>query len=179
MYSRIIEQIYDTGDIRKGLFEGETTVLDLFKAQGALVSKDGRFTTSGTLPDPDSLDELLLWLHTRRLTRTFETDHLVGQFDRAAPYIDTASGILAIPFHPGQEEYLVLFRPEVKKIIDWSGDPGGRIVFEKDNLNYHPRNSFRQWRQIVSGTSLPWQEEELAVSETLRSFLYEYTSKQI
>jgi len=179
IYSRIIEQIFDTGDIRKGLFEGETTVLDLFNAQGALVSKDGRFITKGTLPDPDSLDELLLWLHTRQLTRTFETDHLVGQFDRAAPYIDTASGILAIPFHPEQEEYLVLFRPEVKKIIDWGGDPGGRIVFDKDNLNYHPRNSFRQWRQIVSGASLPWQEEELAASETLRSFLYEYTSKQI
>ena len=52
-------------------------------------------------------------------------------------------------------------------------------VFEKDNLNYHPRNSFKQWRQIVNGTSLPWQEEELSAGETLRSFLYEYTSKQI
>lgn len=179
LYSRIMEQVFATGDIRKGLLEGNTNVLQLFNAQGALVAKDGRFSTKGTLPDPDSLDELLLWLHTRRLTRTFETDHLSGQFDRAAPYIDTASGLMAIPFHPEQEEYLILFRPEVKKIIDWGGDPGGRIVFEKDNLNYHPRNSFKQWRQIVSGTSLPWHEEEVIAGETLRSFLYEYTSKQI
>jgi light-regulated signal transduction histidine kinase (bacteriophytochrome) len=179
LHSRIVEQIFATGDIRKGLLEGDTNVLQLFNAQGALVAKDGRFSTKGSLPDPDNLDELLLWLHTRRLSRTFETDHLSGQFDRAAPYVDTASGLMAIPFHPEQEEYLLLFRPEVKKIIDWAGDPCSRIIFEKDNLNYHPRNSFRQWRQIVNGTSLPWQEEEVIAGETLRSFLYEYTSKQI
>jgi light-regulated signal transduction histidine kinase (bacteriophytochrome) len=91
--------------------------------------------------------------------------------------MDTASGLLAIPFRPDQEDYLLLFRPEVKKIIDWGGDPGGRIVFEKDGLNYHPRHSFSQWREIVSGTSLPWREEELSIAESMRSFLYEYTSK--
>jgi chemotaxis family two-component system sensor kinase Cph1 len=179
LYGRIIEQIYDTKDIRKGLLESDTSVLQLFNAQGAAIAKNGRLTTKGALPNEDSLDELLLWLHTRRLSRIFETDHLSGQFDGASPYTDTASGMLAIPFHPEQEEYLLLFRPEVKKIIDWGGNPGERIVFEKDNLNYHPRNSFKQWRQIVNGISLSWQEEELTAGETLRSFLYEYTNKQI
>ncbi|HWB94789.1 MAG TPA: hypothetical protein VG605_23195, partial [Puia sp.] len=131
------------------------------------------------LPDKESIEELLLWLHTRRLNRPLHTDHLAGQFDRAASYTDIASGLLAIPFHPDQEKYLLLFRPEVKQEIQWGGDPGGRIVFEKDGLNYHPRNSFKIWRQIVDGTSLPWREEDLMAAETLRSFLYEYTSKQI
>jgi light-regulated signal transduction histidine kinase (bacteriophytochrome) len=179
LYSRIIEHVYESGDLRKGLLEGDSNVLQLFKAQGALLVKDGRHTTSGAVPAQADLDELLLWIHTRRLANTWHTDNLSGEFDHASPYMETASGMLAIPFHPEQEEYLLLFRPEVKKVIDWGGDPGGRIIYEKDGLNYHPRHSFKLWRQIVSGTSLPWQEEEIAAGDTLRSFLYEYTSKQI
>lgn len=179
IYARLLEQIYDSQDVKKGLFTGEATVLQLFRAQGAAISYNGQLNIEGALPDKESIEELLLWLHTRRLTRPLHTDHLSGQFDRAASYMDTASGLLAIPFHTGEEKYLLLFRPEVKRVINWGGDPGGRIVFEKDGLNYHPRNSFKQWRQIVDGTSLPWQEEDLAAAETLRSFLYEYTNKQI
>lgn len=177
IYARLLEQVYDTQDLPKGLLEGDTTILQLFRAQGAVLTQNGRLIMEGNLPEKENIEELLLWLHTRRLTRPLHTDHLSGDFDRAASYMDTASGLLAIPFHPEQERYVLLFRPEVKRVIDWGGDPGGRIVFEKDGLNYHPRHSFKLWRQIVDGTSLPWQEEELTAAETLRSFLYEYVSK--
>jgi len=176
-YARIVEQVWETADLRKGLLQGDRSVLELFGAQGAVVSANGELSGIGHLPDNDNLDELLLWLHTRRLTRTFHTDHLSGQFDRADSYKEVASGMLAIPFNPDQDDYLLLFRPEVKKVIEWGGDPAGRIVFEKDGLNYHPRNSFKMWRQIVSGISKPWQTEELSIAETLRSFLYEYANK--
>ncbi|MBS1602122.1 MAG: GAF domain-containing protein [Bacteroidetes bacterium] len=176
-YARIIEQIFETSNIPRALQQGDTTILELFRASGAAVTHNGELTTQGSLPDRDSLDELLLWLHTRRLTRSYQTDHLSGQFDHAAPYMDTASGLLAIPFNPSKEEYVLLFRPEVKKVIDWGGDPAGRIVYENDGLSYHPRSSFHAWRETVSGTSLPWAEEELSIAETLRSFLYEYSNK--
>jgi light-regulated signal transduction histidine kinase (bacteriophytochrome) len=178
IYNRLVEQVYLAGDIRNGLLEGDSTVLQLFAAQGAVITGNGQLYTKGVLPDRDSLDELILWLHTRRLNKALFSDHLSGHFDRAARYMDYASGVLAIPFRPEQEGYLLLFRAEVKKVIDWGGDPGGRIVYEKDGLNYHPRHSFKVWRQTVDGTCLPWQEEEIAVADTLRSFLYEYTSKK-
>ena len=177
IYTHLLEQVYDTRDLQKGLLEGNATILQLFRAQGAVITQNGHLLMEGALPEKENIEELLLWLHTRRLTRALHTDHLSGQFDRAATFMDTASGLLAIPFHPEQEKYVLLFRPEVKKVIDWGGDPGGRIIFEKDSLNYHPRHSFKMWRQIVDGTSLPWQEEELTAAETLRSFLYEYTNK--
>ncbi|HEV9037750.1 MAG TPA: GAF domain-containing protein [Puia sp.] len=179
IYARLLEQTYDSRDLYRGLLEGDATLLQLFDAHGAVMSHGGRLDTKGILPDKENLDEMLLWLNTRRLTRTLHTDHLAGQFDQATQYPDIASGLLAIPYHPEEEKYLLLFRPEEKRIIDWGGDPGGRIVFEKDGLNYHPRHSFKQWREIVSGTSQPWKEEQLTVAENLKSFLYEYTSKQI
>lgn len=179
VFSRLMAQVYDTGNLSRGLLEGDMTIRDLFNVTAAVYTRNGELTTQGALPQKDSLEELLLWLHTRQLTRPFHTDHLSAQFDHAAPYMDKVSGMLAIPFDPEHEGYILAFRPEVKKVIDWGGDPGGRIVFEKDGLNYHPRHSFKLWRQIVSGVSLPWQEEELSAAESLRSFLYEYTHKQL
>jgi chemotaxis family two-component system sensor kinase Cph1 len=176
-YTRLIEKIYEAQDLRKGLLEGDTTLLHLFNAQGAALTKEGKFPSVGTVPDPDTLSELIFWLHTRRKDRIIYTDHLSGQFERAAAYTDIASGLLAVPVDPAKDEYLLLFRAEVKKVIDWGGDPGGRIVFEKDEKYYHPRHSFKLWRQIVSGASLPWKEEELTIATTLRSFLYEFTNK--
>ncbi|HTI89895.1 MAG TPA: GAF domain-containing protein [Puia sp.] len=177
IWSRLIEQVYECNNIAQGLLNGETTVLQLFDATGAAMSRGGELTVQGTPPERSHIEELLLWLHTRRLTGIFHTDHLSGEFDHAATYMDVSSGLLAIPFNPEKDEYLLIFRPEVKKIIDWGGDPDGRIVFEKDGLNYHPRQSFKQWRQIVSGTSLPWEEEKMEVAGKLRSFLYEYSNK--
>ena len=176
-WSRLIEQVYESNDIAHGLLKGDTTILQLFGASGAAIARRGELAVQGILPDRNNIEEILLWLHTRQLTRVFHTDHFSDEFDHAAPYMDISSGLLAIPFNPEKEEYLLLFRPEVKKVIDWGGNPGGRIVFEKDGLNYHPRHSFKQWRQIVNGTALPWEEEKLDVAETMRSFLYEYSNK--
>lgn len=173
-YTRLVELIYEEKDLARGL----PTLLSLFNAHGAILVQNGRIKArEGNIPDAGKLEELLLWLHTRQLSKLFSTDHLSGSFDRAANYIDTASGLLAIPAGKNKEDLLLLFRPEVIRTIDWGGDPGGRIVFEKDEKNYHPRHSFKLWRQIVGGSSAPWKEEELAVAETLRSFLYEYSDK--
>ncbi len=179
VYNRLVEQIYSAGNIQTGLLDGEATVLQIFHAQGVALVRHGQITTKGEVPDRDQLDELLLWLHTRQLNKPYHIDHLFTEFDRAASYMEHGSGLLAIPIFPEQEDYVLIFRPEVKKTIDWGGDPGGRIVFEKDGLNYHPRHSFKLWRQIVTGTSLPWKEEEISIAETLRSFLYEYASKKV
>ena len=176
-YTKLIEQVYEKQDLVKGLIEGDSTVLELFNAQGASLIQNGKFFSVGTVPDNDMLRELVFWLHTRQKDRVLHADHLSSEFDGAEAFTDIASGLLAIPVNPGTDEYLLLFRAEVKKVIDWGGDPGGRIVFEKDEINYHPRHSFRLWRQIVSGASLPWKEEELMVGTTLRSFLYEFTNK--
>lgn len=176
-YTRVVEQVYENKNIAKGLFE-EDSLLSLFNAQGAALIRRGKtIGRTGSIPDAAKLEELLLWLHTRQLSKPFATDHLAEHFDRASAYIDDASGLLAIPSEKGGEEYLLLFRPELKKTIDWGGDPGGRIVFEKGEKNYHPRHSFKLWREIVHGTSAPWKEEELTIAETLGSFLYEYSDK--
>ena len=90
-----------------------------------------------------------------------------------------AAGMLVIPINNDRDQYLIVFRPERPKVINWGGSPDERIQFEKNEKNYHPRSSFQQWQQKVSGTSLPWRDEELNAAETLRSFMYEYATAPV
>ena len=87
--------------------------------------------------------------------------------------------MLVIPINYIRDQYLIIFRPEKVRVINWGGNPDERIQIEKNERNYHPRNSFKQWQQKVSGISLPWRAEELNAAETLRSFIYEYETAPV
>lgn len=172
-YSQMVENIYKHKDLDQCLLS-PGGVIKLFDAQGAAISRNGRFHTIGTTPGKDQLEELLLWLHTRQLKKAFATDRLPSLYEYALDYASVASGLLAIPINAAKDSYLMVFRPEIIKIIRWGGNPNERIIFEKDEKNYHPRHSFQLWQQQVSGVAEPWKNEELKIAETLRSFIYEF-----
>src|SRR5690606_31880110 len=128
----------------------------------------------GNVPDDHELDDLILWLNTRDTGKVFTTDNLAEQLDYAADFKDIASGLMAIPIEANKDEYILLFRPETVKVINWGGDPSTSINFEADMKTYHPRFSFKLWQENVSGVSLPWKKEEIAIAENLREFIREY-----
>lgn len=172
-YAELIESVYKHTSLDDAVI-GEHDILKLFSATGAVISRNGRFIKIGETPGNDYLEELLLWLHTRQLKKVFSTDKLGHDYDPAREYERVASGILVIPINSLKDQYLMIFRPEKVRVINWGGNPEERIQFDKDEKSYHPRNSFKQWQQEVSGISQPWLKEELDIAETLRSFIYEY-----
>ena len=117
---------------------------------------------------------MILWLHTRQLKGVFYSDSLSSEYDSALAYKEKASGVLIIPVNMQEDEYVMIFRPEVPRVVNWGGNPNERILFEKDEKTYHPRHSFRLWQEQVEGVARPWKEEELKIAENLRSFIYEF-----
>lgn len=172
-YSLLLENIYKSNQLDDVLLS-KNGVAQIFDARGVAISRNGRFRTFGTTPRIDQLEELLLWLHTKQLRTVFHTDSLSSLNDYALEYSEIASGLLVIPINNMKDSYVLVFRPEKLRTINWGGNPAERIKFEKDERNYHPRNSFKQWQQHVSGIAQPWRDEEIARAEALRSFIYEY-----
>jgi two-component system, chemotaxis family, sensor kinase Cph1 len=175
-YKKLVEEAYRKDNLSSTLLESDPDLLQLFNAQGAAISKRGKVMTKGMVPDEENLNEFILWLHTKQLKTVFHSDSLSTHYDNAVVYKEKASGTLVIPVNAAEDEYILLFRTEVVKVIDWGGDPNQRIIFDEDRKNYHPRNSFRKWRQQVEGTSVPWRDEEIMVAENLRSFIYEFSN---
>lgn len=174
-YTRVLEEVYKKQSLQEAFFS-TPGILELFNATGALITKGDQFSTVGDVPDKSYLDDLILWLQTRDVPAIFVTESLGAIYDQGSDFKDIASGFMAIRMDYTEEEYLILFRPEVVRVINWGGNPDERIQFEKDEKSYHPRNSFKQWQQKVSGVSTDWLPEELRVAEKLRAFIMEYKS---
>ncbi len=177
--SRLIANTYSCLNLRGGLLEQDINIADLFNAGGAALIYKGKTTCIGNVPDEEDLKNLIYWLQSKGDEKVYSSRNLPGEYEQAANYKETASGIISIPIDSVNGEYLVVFRPEVITTVTWGGNPEEAIRFEADKQKYHPRNSFSAWQEIVSQTSLPWREEELEVAESLRSFIFEFTTKYL
>jgi light-regulated signal transduction histidine kinase (bacteriophytochrome) len=173
-YNRLVEGMYGAAELQSSLLDPETGAANLLGAGGAILSYRGRIHQAGQTPPRAFQEDLVLWLHTKELKRVFATDAFSSLYDQAAEQKAVASGILVIPLNWKRDEYIILFRPEVLREINWGGNPDERIRFEANHVTYHPRASFRQWKALVSGTSAPWKEEEIAIADNLRTFIHEY-----
>lgn len=178
--ARLIEQVYAGNDISRGLVghEGES-ILDLFGADGAVVAVNGKMDTIGKVPDADAIENLVFWLEGKSVNKVFAVENLTKLYDDASDYIDKGSGILVIPIDHTRGEYIICFRPEAVETINWGGNPNEALTFEKDGRKYHPRNSFKLWKQQVRNTSLPWQKELLETADSLKGFLFEFRTRQL
>lgn len=176
----LTDRVYEENDIAPALFTTEgTNILDLFSATGAAVVLNGRMETIGEVPAKDDMENLMFWLEGKSISKVFTTANLAGLYGDAAAYAGIGSGLLVIPIDSMRGDYLVCFRPEVPETIHWGGNPNEAINFDKDGIKYHPRNSFKLWKETVSQHALPWTAAELELADTLRSFLFEFRTKQL
>ncbi|OMP81150.1 GAF domain-containing protein [[Flexibacter] sp. ATCC 35208] len=175
--TRLVEQVYITNDLLTGLLGTAANVLQLFDATGAAMVFNKRMESIGTVPDKHALKDLLLWIQSTAEKSVYQELSLPAVYEPFVSYAKYASGILVISIQPQKGDFLVLFRPEVIREVKWGGNPDEAIHFEKDNIQYHPRNSFSTWQQQVRNTALPWRETELTMAEHLRNFILEYIVK--
>ncbi|MGN6177679.1 MAG: GAF domain-containing protein [Mucilaginibacter sp.] len=178
--SALIDRVYTESDIVKGLTTKEpVNILDLFNATGMAILLDNKLETIGNVPEPDAIQNLGLWLEGKNINKVFSSDNLSGLYEEALEYTDLGSGLLVVPIDGNKGDYVICFRPEIVETINWGGNPNEALTFEPNGKNYHPRNSFKLWQQRVRNTSSPWQFNELEIAESLRSFLFEFRTRQI
>lgn len=170
--NNIIDRLYHKKSLGDALFnDSKTNLLNLLSLSGAVLCFDQERIISGDVPDSNFVEELLLWIDNKKLQGLFHTDHLSELLEESQVYKKQASGLLVIPIDPGNSEYLLCFRPEIEGTIDWGGNPNEAINFEADGKNYHPRNSFKLWKEKVDSFSAPWNAAELNAARDLAVFL--------
>ncbi|WP_157578697.1 GAF domain-containing protein [Pontibacter roseus] len=173
VHARLLEQVYNSTSFADGLLEGETHILELLSLTGAAVVYEGDVRTTGQTPEPQKLKELVSWLRRNSTERTFATNTLPRLYPNSQDYHQVASGLIALPINREQGEYILGFREEVLQTVNWGGNPDQAIQMEPDGKHYHPRNSFATYQETVKHTSIPWQDEEVAAAEALRSAVLE------
>lgn len=161
------------------VFSSQIGILsDAMNAQGMAFYAEGRWVVWGSVPVQAELDLLAEWLRKHISEMVYCVDNLSADYDGALSIKDTASGLIAASTLGVFEEMILWFRPEESRFVKWGGDPSQTVHFGTDKKVYHPRESFKTWKEAVKSHSVPWKRSEVNAaskigkifSETLHDF---------
>ncbi|OWR32482.1 phytochrome Cph1 [Saccharibacillus sp. O23] len=161
------------------LYASESRLLQLMDASGVAVSYNDKLLLFGDTPAPGQVRELAAWMGGRAKNYTHHTSRLSLEFSPAAAYKEKASGALYAALSPGQQNYIIWFRPEVLQIVDWAGDPAKAVIKDDDGIRLSPRKSFEKWRQVVQSTAFDWKIEQLNALAELRAVVDNQTKSDL
>ncbi|TCZ71360.1 GAF domain-containing protein [Flaviaesturariibacter aridisoli] len=175
--ARVTESVFAAGNLGDGLGQQSESLLDLLQADGVALVQQRSVQSWGSTPAPADVQDLVYWLQTHGINRLYQQPSITAVYDGGDRFAEAASGLLALPIRAERGQYLLAFRKEAVRRIDWGGNPNETVRFESDGRRYHPRHSFQVWQQTVNGTAPEWTDTEEQVAETFRQFLLEYTLK--
>ena len=161
--SRLIQQMVTADGVAEALISGAPNVLDLLAADGAAARIDGLHASVGQTPPEENVETLVkLWRSTAQ-DHQLVSDSLSTDRPDLAELLPGTAGLVLLDLG-AEGDYLLWFRNEVLKSVNWLGDqsPANR------DTPLSPRNSFRMWSQSVSGQAESWDPVEVAEAGELR-----------
>ncbi len=164
----LVERLYGRQGLENALLERPSALLDLLEVSGVVIITEDSYETTGEVPEQKLVRNLVKWLSRFNRDKVFVTDSLPEMFNEAGKYKDVASGLISLQISAGKQ-YILGFRPELVRYVNWGGNPNEVIKMEEDGKKYHPRNSFKLWKEQVEYTSEPWSPEVLQVADNLRT----------
>jgi len=148
---------------------------------GAALIIDGHCAMHGQTPAEQDVRRLAKWMDAQPELMLFETRNLKREIEWADRISDVASGWVAIRISDVRQAYLMWFRPEVVKTVNWAGEPptlsDGQSNGNREK-SLHPRESFRKWKEMVRGHSAPWTEMEIESAREFRNALVTISLKR-
>jgi two-component system, chemotaxis family, sensor kinase Cph1 len=155
----------------EGLLLAGDDLVSLANADGVAVVADGGCIRVGSTPEEPLIRRIATWLAERGETDLFATTSLpavMPDLDAAAPL---ASGLLAISISQIHASYVLWFRAEAVRSVEWAGDPrkSGTASAEEPPRKLSPRSSFETWKEQVHLKSHAWTEADHEAARDLRS----------
>lgn len=164
--ARLISAMAAASDWRDALIASKDDLLAQVDATGAVIIDGADFHSVGDTPSLDEVRDIVAFLEKRNVSEIYHTDNLRTEMPDATDLAENASGLMAIRFSELHPSWLLWFRPEVVRTVEWGGDPH-KSVREKGRI--HPRVSFETWREQVHGHSAAWRRQEADAAQNLRS----------
>ena len=180
LQTKIFEDISTSENLSQVLVKCQHNLLEAVNAQGAAIVFGDNCYRVGQTPEGESLTYLTQWVQKHLNQEIFYTDSLAKCYPEAEEFKDTASGCLAIAISPTQKIYVLWFRPEVIKTVNWAGNPNKPLQTDEDgNYRLSPRKSFELWKENVRYKSLPWKQCEIDAALELRKAMINIVLCQI
>ncbi|MCT7985614.1 ATP-binding protein [Laspinema sp. A4] len=177
--AKLVEYMSGETNFIDGLLNYQPNLLDLVRADGALIYFKGTCCPLGNTPNPDRIEPLIHWLEQQNFSTVYHTDSLASVYPEAESYKDIASGLLAVVISQEPKHYVLWFRTEVIDQVSWAGDPNTPFeLLPGRNPRLHPRKSFEVWQESVKLKSLPWKPCEIDAALDLKNAIITIVLRQ-
>jgi diguanylate cyclase (GGDEF)-like protein len=157
------------------LAKDPTSLLDFVAAQGAAVVQGMKCTFVGETPGEAETMGLVDYMTRSLESGVYATDSISEGYPAGLGFKQVASGMLGVEISRERGDYLLWFRPEQVRVVNWAGNPDKPVNLVSGSARLHPRKSFDLWKQAVTLHSYPWLPCEVAAAvelrETLRSVI--------
>jgi len=174
----LVSALETASNIATVLVDRRPGLMEFVNAGGAALVLHNRPILLGNAPQPEQVQALVKWLSDSGGHTVFSTDCLSSLYPDAAEYADSASGLLAIRLTNSTEDYVLWFRPEFQRTVDWAGDPQKPVDISDDGQRLLPRTSFAIWKETVRRKSRPWKTVEIQAARSLREALLEIAARR-
>ena len=170
--SRVLVRLLASMAERDSLVDGLTAMpnelLQLAGADGAAVVSSGRCVRIGDAPTESAIVDLVDWLSRQDVGGRYSSEHLEADYPGGAASLSPAAGVLAISISQLHRHYVLWFRHEIVRTVDWAGDPTKTGHSQDGAAALTPRSSFARWRQTLHGYARRWRASEIDAADQLR-----------
>lgn len=164
---RLLSSMADRDSVREGLMVQAETFLDFVGADGAAVITESACDVYGVAPGAENIEALVAWLGQQR-GEVFSTDNASRDIAQLPGLTREVAGVLAVAISEVHSHYLIWFRLEKARTVNWAGRPDKQV---SPGGALSPRHSFESWQETVRGHSRRWDNLELEAVVELRTAL--------
>lgn len=173
LHDEIMARVAGGGSLLEAFEDFGEAIGRVIPFDGVIGWVDGRFVSRGATPDEAQFTQLARFLNTAGASTVWATDSITRVFEPAQEWADKAAGLLALPVSRTPRDYIVLFRREQLREVNWAGNPEKSVELGPNGPRLTPRKSFEIWKEERRGQSRPWTEDETQAAESLRVTLLE------
>lgn len=152
---QMLAAMADLDSVIGGLRSMPDVLLAFVEATGAAVISESTLDVYGETPDREQIQALTRWLSQRDHHEVFQSDNVGRDIPELPQLSQSVSGVLAMAISELHSNYIIWFRPEQARVVNWAGKPEKQIT---DSGSLSPRYSFALWQETVRGFSRPWDD---------------------
>lgn len=173
LHQRLVTVMASEGEQFEGIVAHLDDIADLLACDGLGLFMGGRVILKGRTPNEAQFIQLVKFLNEKQIAEVLARREIGAEFPEARKFAERATGMLVVPLSRPARDYLIFFREEVGRDVNWAGDPSKPVSVGPLGERLTPRKSFELWKETVRGQSLPWQPVDCRIAESLRVSLLE------
>jgi light-regulated signal transduction histidine kinase (bacteriophytochrome) len=163
---QMLAAMADLDSVTGGLRAMPEVLLGFVDATGAAVISGASVDVYGETPEREQILKLTDWLSGHNPHEVFRSDNIGRDIPELPVLATSVSGVLAMAISELHSNFIIWFRPEQTRVVNWAGKPE-KSVGPGGSLN--PRNSFALWQQTVRGFSRAWDDMDCEAVIELRA----------